>query len=166
VTDALLDATVLAEAFVGGQGPSAPRDLLRLAAEGAYNLLLSAEILATTAAVLRAMRKRRGVYSYAESAIDAYCQGLKDLTGPIYFYEEQRSRAFNPGMADLDDADRMRDLAIALGTDYIITFNPKLLAMKSIHTELYEEPILIEASDTFTAILGESVAAAKTGSNS
>lgn len=56
-------------------------------------------------------------------------------------------------MADLDDADLTRDLAVALGTDYIITFSPKLLEMKSLLTELYDTPILIETPAAFTATL-------------
>jgi len=101
-----------------------------------------------------------------KGAVGAYCESLRELGSLAVYYENHRSQVPNLSSTGLDDADLTRDFAIALGPGYIITFNPKLLEMKSLHPTLYETPIQIEDPDTFAGFLEGAAAEAKSTDNS
>jgi predicted nucleic acid-binding protein len=146
--DALFDTCVLVKIFLD-RNSAASHDLLRLATSGAYDLVVPVEIVDETVAVLRAMLSNEE--GHGEDLIQAYRHGLEDLNIlPCYTEQERLPRTY---YQNLNSDDLIRDLAVALGPDYIVTFSGALLNLETLHTRLYDKPIKIVTPKTFLSVL-------------
>ena len=76
---AVIDTTVLVSAFLRPRAGGASFDLLHLAATGAFELVLSEDILEETARVLLTRPHLRRRYDYPDDAIVTYCKGLATI---------------------------------------------------------------------------------------
>jgi predicted nucleic acid-binding protein len=153
MTDAMLDAGVLVDAFLQNSGQGDSINLLRLAADGVYNLLIPVEVLNMTSATLQALHRKEEITFDLENTVNTYCEGLRELNTLSNFYEEQRAKLVDPYRGGVDDVALICGLAVALCVDWIVTSNPELLAMKSLHAKLCAQPIRIETPKAFAALL-------------
>ena len=74
---AVLDTTVLVSAFLSAKPGRAAFDLLQLASEARFEVVLSEPILAETADVLLTRPHLRSRYRYTDGAVADYVNGLR-----------------------------------------------------------------------------------------
>ena len=119
----VFDSTILVSAFLKPvvSGPSF--DLLRLAADGVFELCLSLEILDETERVLRTSIRIRKKYDYSDSAIGLYRKSLSSLSRVIGNPPKIRI------VRDPND-DMVLACAIAANADFLVTRDQDLLSLQ------------------------------------
>jgi predicted nucleic acid-binding protein len=148
MTDTILDTDVLVSIFLGLRDDLI--NLLRLAADGRFDLILPEYILDEVEGALRAsIGPVRRCYDYSEEAIRAYrreLECLNRLTGPPLPPIQRTLGARH--------SDVIVDLAVAAGIEYIVTQDADLLAYRSIHAYWVDGPVIqIVSPDEFMSSL-------------
>jgi putative PIN family toxin of toxin-antitoxin system len=138
---AVLDTTVLVSAFLIPRRGGASFELLRFAMEGAYDLVLSSDILDETARVLLTRQHLRRRYDYPDEAIVTYCQSLARLATAVLNHPPPVQVVRDP------EDDKILACALAAEADYLVTRDDDLLCLKSYHHVRMIEP------EAFLAVL-------------
>ena len=121
---AVLDSTVLVSAFLNPVRAGPAYDLLQSAAEHAFNLYISENILAEVADVLLNRKPIRKRYKYSDSDVVEYCRELAQTATMTSREPDIR------GAVERDPNDDMIiACALAAGADYIVTRDKDLLSL-------------------------------------
>jgi len=139
--NAVADSTVLVSAFLRNEGVSAL--LLRHAADGAFVLALSHEIVAETETVLLEREHIRRRYPYSNEDVAAFCQTLQ---GSFPLLTELPPLT---GIVRDPNDDMVLATAQAAEATYLITRDLDLLSLQSY------EGITILTPEAFMALLRE-----------
>jgi putative PIN family toxin of toxin-antitoxin system len=121
---AVLDTSALVSAFLSAKPGGAAFDLLQLASEARFELVLSEPILTEAADVLLTRRHLRSRYRYTDDAAADYVNGLRRAATLV---------------ADLPQLSVVRDktddvilaTAVAAAADYLCTRDKDLLDLRS-----------------------------------
>jgi putative PIN family toxin of toxin-antitoxin system len=122
----VLDTTILVSAFLKPVSGGASFDLLRLAHEGAFELVLSTAILEETARVLLTANHLRQRYKYPDSAAAEFCSNLARL-GRIV------SRIPNIRVVRDPNDDAILACAIAAKARYLVSRDHDLISLTRYH---------------------------------
>ena len=118
---AVLDTTVLVSALLNPNPGGVSYEVLRLAAQGTFDLFLSADILQETAETLRQSRLKQR-YAYSDADVAGYCDALASLAAIV--------SEVPPVRVVRDPADDMIvACALAAGADYLVTRDKDLLSI-------------------------------------
>ena len=120
---AVIDTTVLVSAFLRPHEGGASFDLLHLAAAGAFELVLSDDILEETARVLLTRPHLRRRYQYPDAAVVIYCKGLTEIATVVIS---------DPPSVDVvrDPEDNMIVACAAIAkAEYLVSRDKDLLAL-------------------------------------
>ncbi len=138
---AVLDTTILVSAFLNPVEGGPSYDILKLADAGAFELILSDDILEETVKVLLTAARLRKRYHYSDEAAIDYCRELANFAAEI--------------ISDVPDIQVVRDpnddmilaCAIAAKADTLVTRDKDLLSLES-----YKEISVLSPED-FLAML-------------
>ena len=122
---AVLDSTVLVSALLNPVEGGASYDLLRQVDAGAFDLVLSDDIVEETAKVLLTSKRLRKRYEYADEDVVNYCRELARFAGKV-LSEVPEIRV----VRDPDD-DMILGCAIAGKADFLVTRDKDLLSLGS-----------------------------------
>jgi putative PIN family toxin of toxin-antitoxin system len=120
--EVVLDTNVIASRYIVPQGK--PAQILDRWSEGAFDLLLSAPILAEIRRVLRYPRLRKK-HNLHDAEIDEIIEGLQELA--IIVVSERPIRV----VADDPDDDKLLECATAGGAEFLVTGDQHLLTLGS-----------------------------------
>lgn len=119
---AVVDTTVLVSALLNPHSGGASYDLLEQAAAGAFELVLSDEILAEAAEVLISRRRLRQRFSYSDEDVREYCRGLALLARVVERPPPVRV------VRDPED-DMVLACALAATADFVVSRDDDLLSL-------------------------------------
>jgi putative PIN family toxin of toxin-antitoxin system len=140
---AVLDTTVLVAAMLRPEPGGVSAELLKLAAEGRYEMFVSDDILEETAATLATSERIRKRYKYSNEHIVAYCEELARL-GTVVSDPSPLA-----GIVRDPNDDMIVACAVAANAEFLVSRDKDLLTLGSY------EAIEVVTPEDFLRILRE-----------
>ena len=119
---AVLDSTVLVSTFLKPVSGGASFDILRMAGDGGFDLVLSRAILEETERVLRTSTRIRHRYLYEDAAVVLYCRSVAKVGKLVRKLPDIRV------VRDPND-DMILATAVAARADFLVTRDRDLLTL-------------------------------------
>lgn len=119
---AVLDSTVLISAFLRPGGLS--DELLMLASQGSYSLVLAPEIIAETWRKLLTSARIRARYTYTDERVHTFCRGLLRIS------EVVRHLPPISGIVRDPNDDMIIACAVAGAANFVVTRDQDLLSLR------------------------------------